>query len=567
MNDSEQPEDLEQHEDPKRTDDRALRAMKNAAESQTRPSGEQTDPPLRVVPDDAMTIPGIASGIHRLDERLGGLEQGGVYLFAGPPGPSKMVAALQFLHQGVSGGERGLLLSSSEAEEILDVAGAWGFDLDTAWKEDCLEVIGFRDDFEMRVLRSTEPEDALEELGQLADPEITRIAVDPGSLFLQGGTRTLLGRTFLEWARRHSATVVATLSVDSHGSLPAAAEWLVQATSGVFLFEKRQDGLQQISLQRAIPGAAGSEDPITLQLIPGKGLTAPDRFPTRRRSDRPAGEANRVLLLSLVEPGTSDLEGWVRSTFRAEVVATPLDALAALRGGAAFGGVLIHSPRRRIREAAQACRAIRPLTGAAVVVASDEAIRSSDRVTFLEAGADDCLTGGVDFRELGARLDQAVKTGGKPHGHTDAVRAVPAALQGGVVDPAFLASEAARRSQDPSASVFTLVAIGSGPDQAEELLEIVADEIRREEGDLAARGPDGCVVLLQGTRRGPAGAFLARVRSAVELRLGGDRAMLFQVATNPADHDQVESLLSRFEADSGDRQPTAGPGGSDDPRA
>lgn len=361
--------------------------------------------------------------------------------------------------------------------------------------------------------------------------------------------------------------MVATLPVDSDGSLPAAAEWLVHASSGVFLFERRPDGLHQISLQRSFPGMAGSEDPITLQLLPGKGLTAPDRFPTRRRSDRPAGDADRVLLLSLVDPGTSDLEGWVRGAFRADIVETPLEAVAAVRGGGSFGGVLIHAPRRRIREAAQACRAIRPLTAAAIVVASDDAIRSTDRVTFLEAGADDCLSGGVDFRELGARLDQAVKVGGKPHGQGDGVRAVPASLRGGLVDPGSLASEVARRRGDPSNSVFSLVLIGSESAGDAELLDVLAGEIRGDEGDLVSRGREGCLVLLQGARREPARAFLSRVRASLEMKLGGDSALRFQVGTHPAEPELLESLITRFTTATGGGDAPSGPGGPDGPEA
>lgn len=567
MKDLEQTKDVEENEDLEQHRDLSRRAMEKAADSQPRVPGERPDSQLRVVPDDALTIPGVASGIGRLDERMGGFEQGGVYLFVGSPGPSKMVAALQFLHQGIASEEKGLLLTTSRAEDILEVAQAWGFDLNDAWKDGRLEVIGFRDDFEMRVLRSIEPEDALEELSLLAGPEVARIAVDPGSLFLQGGAKTLLGRTFLEWARRHPATVVATLSVDSDGGLPAAAEWLVHATTGVFLFEKREDGLQEISLQRSLPGRAGSEDPITLQLTSTMGLTAPGRVPTRRRSDRPAGDADRILLVSLVEPGTSDLEGWVKDTFRADMVATPLDAVAALRAGRSFGGVLIHVPRTRVRQAAQACRAIRPLTAAAIVVASDDAIRSTDRVTFLEAGADDCLSGGVDFRELGARLEQAVKVGGKPDGQDHGVRAVPTSLTGGTVEPARLASEADRRSRDPSSSGFSLVVVGSETAGDTTLLDVLANEIRSDEGDLVCRGPEGCLVLLQGARRGPARAFLDRVRFSLEKRLGGAAALRFRVTTNPSEHEQVKSLLSRFIAAAADGDAPSAQGGSNGPEA
>ncbi len=540
--------------------------MENAAESKTGKLEAPRDGHLRVVSDEGLTIPGVSSGILPLDERLGGLEEGGVYLFAGPPGPAKMVAVLQFLHEGVSQGERGLLLSSSDPEGILEVSRAWGFDFGSAWREGTFDIVGFREDFEMRVLRSAEPHDALEELDTLVDPEISRIGVDPGSLFLEGGAKTLLGRAFLEWARRRRATVAVTLSVDSEDGLPSAAEWLVHAATGVFLVGKRPEGLHQISLQQAFPAVAGGDDPVSVILSPGKGLAAPDRFPARRRSDRPAGAADRVLLLSLVEAETSDLEVWVRDTFRADVAGAPLDAVAALRGGATFGSIVVHAPRKRIREAAQACRAMRPLTSAPIIVASDDALRSTDRVTFLEAGADDCLTGGIDFRELGARLRQAVRAGGKPAGQEGVMKAVPRDPIGGVAEPTVLAAEAARRSADPERSVFSLVHLESPSIAPEDLLKVLSGEIRADEGDLVSLGPRGCLILLNGARSGSVRAFLTRVRTGIEAPLGGDADLSEEVVMNPAERERVESMLTRFVASMARNPAPENPGGSSGPQ-
>ena len=166
--------------------------------------------------------------------------------------------------------------------------------LEEAWQAGRLEILGFRDDFEMRVMRSTEPEDTMEELGRLVSSDVARIAVDPGSLFLGGGARTLVGRAFLDWAREHPATVWATLSVEGTGTLPSAAEWLVQDTNGVFLIDRRTDGLYQVRMHRAIPAPNGGEDPVTLQLDPGKGLVAPDRVPSRRRCTIPGSPSKRL---------------------------------------------------------------------------------------------------------------------------------------------------------------------------------------------------------------------------------------------------------------------------------
>jgi KaiC/GvpD/RAD55 family RecA-like ATPase len=112
-----------------------------------------------VVTDTAVDL--IPTGIGPLDERVGGLQPGGSYLIVGTPGPAKMVAAFQFLHTGLANGEPALLLSNADEEGALGVARAWGFDLETYWRDGSLSLLGFKDDFELRAIRSVEPEEVL----------------------------------------------------------------------------------------------------------------------------------------------------------------------------------------------------------------------------------------------------------------------------------------------------------------------------------------------------------------------------------------------------------------------
>jgi DNA-binding response OmpR family regulator len=420
--------------------------------------------------------------------------------------------------------------------------------MDDAWRDGRLEILGFRDDFEMRVMRSTEPETALDELSQLVPPGVTRIGVDPGSMFLGGGVRTLVGRTFLDWASRQPATVWATLSVEGTGSLPSSAEWLVQSTSGVILIERRTDGLYQARMNRAVPSANGVEESVTLQLDPGTGLTAPEKFPSRRRSDRPLGDPNQLLLVSLGKEAASEMQAWAKSVFETQVVTQSLDAVAHLQGGAAFGGVLVHASRAQIREAVQVSRAIRPLTAAAIVVASDDAIRSTDRVALLEAGADDCLSGGVDFRELTTRIQQAVEAGGKAVASRGALAAEPEPPKGGPVTMQELLKEVDLRAGKPLQAVFSLVRLGAPEMGQAKLAEALEDAIRGEEGDLVAPGSHGeCMVLLQGARRDPANAFLKRFTGILAKQLGRDPAIRSEILSHPAEGD----LIGEFMAGSG----------------
>lgn len=495
----------------------------------------------------------VSTGIEPLDERVGGLEQGGTYLVVGAPGPEKMVAALQFLHAGVENGEPCLLVTNADIASILDVAEAWGFDLRPAWESGVLQILGFKEDFELRAIRSIAPEEVLEELDSIVRADRTRIAVDPGTMFLSGGAKTLLGSAFLGWARRQDATVMATFSVDGGArSLPSSADWLVSATTARLLLEKRNDGLYQVTVAKAIPSRGEREETISLELAAGSGLVRPERYPSRRGVDRGGIDEDRLLLVSLGGAHAADLEAWASSAYEADVVSEPFEAVAAVQAGTKYGGVLIHSPRKQVREAVQACRAIRPLSRAAIVFASDDAIRSTDRIHILEAGADDCLSGGLDFRELGLRIRQSIATGAKPvaaqngnGSRPDPIGATHEAFPDGVVPADVFAEQVGLRAADPGLAFFCVLDVKSDAIQPDEMQGSLADQMRSEEGDLVTRVEAGSALLLQGARETQLGPFVERLRG----RLGGE-GLEVEVLSHPADHDRIVALLG--DADAGD---------------
>lgn len=500
----------------------------------------------------------LRSGIVPLDERTGGLEAGGTYLVIGAPGPEKMVAALQFVHEGVRNGEPSLLLTNTTVDDMLGVASAWGFDLTEAWETGLLQVVGFRTDFELRAIRSIEPGEVLEEFEEIISPGRVRISVDPGSMFLTGGARTLLGSTFMSWARNHPATVLATFSVDGGTtSLPSSTDWLTQATTGRLLVEKRGDGLHQLTLSTAAPDADHREETISLELKPGSGLIEPRSYPARRGVDRGGIDENRLLLVSLGDEHASDLEAWARRAFETDVVAEPFAALAKVQEGNRYGGVLVHAPRRRVRDAVQACRAIRPLSRAAIVFASDDAVRSTDRVQILEAGADDCLSGGLDFRELGLRIKQAIVTGARPMTGSGVDRVESSLIPEGSDDgrvgrPEFI-RQVERRAAEAHLAFFCVLDVRAEGLASERLEATLAEQVRADDGDIVSCAADRCAVLLQGAREGQIGPFLQRLRSRLAELVGvnGGAGVAIDVLSHPADSDRIMALLGTTNGEAG----------------
>ncbi|NNL67550.1 MAG: hypothetical protein HKP30_14975, partial [Myxococcales bacterium] len=259
----------------------------------------------------------------------------------------------------------------------------------------------------------------------------------------------------------------------------------------------------------------------------------------------PGVDESRLLLISLGGDHAADVEAWATGSFNTDVVSEPFDAVARIQSDASFGGVLIHGPRVRVREAVQACKAMRPLTRAAIVFTSDDAVRSTDRINILEAGADDCLSGGIDFRELDLRIKQAIAAGSKPMPAGDSGGVDPDAADGGKLEADAFASEFERRAAHPVLGFFCVLDVASGALAPTDLEDFLVDQVRVDEGDLVSRNDERCVVLLQGAREGQLTPFLARLRSRLEERAGknGDPGLELEVLSHPAESSRIRSLL------------------------
>ena len=200
----------------------------------------------------------------------------------------------------------------------------------------------------------------------------------------------------------------------------------------------------------------------------------------------------------------------------------------------------------------QACRALRPLTRAAIVFASDDAVRSTDRINVLEAGADDCLSGGIDFRELDLRIRQAIASESPPVPDGDRFGGRPVAPRlvadeaGSSVSPERLRHEITRRAADPVQKFFCVLDVTSTALDTEPLEELLAHQVRAEEGDLVAAEGGRCTVLLQGAREAQLGAFLdrlqARLRGAAK-GAGGHTPADVTVLSHPADAERIRALV------------------------
>jgi KaiC/GvpD/RAD55 family RecA-like ATPase len=83
----------------------------------------------------------VHTGIDGLDGLLeGGYPKGSVVLIAGTPGTGKTIICFQYIHAGITNGEKCLFFTSDERiQNLIDQAKKFGFDFETAIKEGLLK--------------------------------------------------------------------------------------------------------------------------------------------------------------------------------------------------------------------------------------------------------------------------------------------------------------------------------------------------------------------------------------------------------------------------------------------
>lgn len=482
-----------------------------------------------------MTIP---SGIPALDERTGGLEEGELHLLCSPPIPARTSALVQFLAAGLEEEQRVALVSRLLPERLFRAAGSRGPALERAWEERRLVLAGFRGEYEARLRRAGKPAEVYEELARLLDPTPARLAIDPATALWKGRGDGGAAGAFVDFAGGSGMTVLAAGALELDGELPLASELVVQAAAGVFSLREGANGLLELSVRKA-HGRSPGTDGITLELRREGELASPTVAPARRRTDTPPRAADRMLYLPLDRRLPEELVEWLRASYRVTGVTEPLDLVSRLQEEDAeerFGLILISLGRQRLEEVVDVCRVCRRLRpGVFVAVVSEESLRASDRARIVRAGADQCVTGGLDREELASRLELAAPPADRPPERRapgsdrseqegrGTQRGEDPGDEGGPPEPGEeegpLREEAFRaRLRKALASegeqLFTVVRFARGA--KDDVVTRLAGEIRSDEGDAVGILADRPAVWLADTLPAQAAAFVRRVRVMLE---------------------------------------------------
>jgi KaiC/GvpD/RAD55 family RecA-like ATPase len=454
----------------------------------------------------------IQTGIEPFDQRTGGLKTGGLYLLAGAPGSGKLAVVLQFLQGGLEAGERVGLLTSFAPEEVFEQAQHLGFDLEGPWREGRFRLLGYATAFEQLLLSAAEPAQAFEELSALIGADATRIGADPGKPLWETRAGTALSKRFLDWGRSLQATALVTVASDLADTQSPATEWVLQGATGVFKIERLPNGLRHLWVRRISP-PIDEQGPVSLELVPGQGLRAPAGRFDRRRTDAPIGSERRLLFLTLAEKAPEELLGWARRQYETVEADDPLRVVSRLQDGEVFGLVLVYLDRDHSAQAAEASRAIRPLTGAPIILATDDRVRATDRTQALDAGANDFLSDNFNLVELSSRIDRAWRTSIGLSSIRRGEEATAAPPQGVVAAESF-ANQVRERLADTRAAPFALIRARCSDPRGGGLGEVLLKHVR-DAGDFVGGVPGGFAVVLQGARPRQAEGYLARVRETL----------------------------------------------------
>lgn len=477
----------------------------------------------------------ISSGVAPFDERVGGLRAGGLYLLAGSPGSGKLPFLLQFLAAGLDVDEKLAFLGGHSPDELFEQARHWGLQgLESAWKQGRLTILGYRGEYPRRILNAADPEEAFGELTESLGGAVSRLAVDPGTLLWETRAGTAMAHSFLKWHEASGATLLATAVTDLDDNLPRSTDWVVQRAAGVFHFARLRNGLREMTVFSMRPPV---EDPgaITLEMRPGKGLSAPSSAPDRRAGDVAVADRRRLLLLRMTEEISEDVEDWLNREYEVRDTRDAQQVFALLQAER-WGGVCIAVERSGIDEAIRVCRTVRPLTAGAVVLLSRGQLRSSDRARAMEAGADDILRQDVVLRELKYRFRRAaacVVCDRDVSGDPD--RPLPIR---DLVESEVFSMEVRQRLESPSLGYLTLLLVPDtvGP----EVLSALRSSVRIDAGDFVGHVNSAYGVVLQDARGRHARIYMERALRSLAPSAGAPEVTIL---TSPEEADEIRAAL------------------------
>ncbi len=435
--------------------------------------------------------------------------------------------ALQFVNQGLRSGDKVLLLTHANREDLLSQAGYLGIDLRTAIRENRALVLRYRPDFARRLAKAGTADHALEDLRRaVSEHRPRRLTIDPFAPLLEDGSASPVAAAALaELLELSQATALLTYSEDLASDYDRRVEPLVHAAAGVFRIfrddlEVRK--LEVVSLRQPAVGVS-----LGKPVLHNESVAAP---------------VGPLFLVHVVESPTEELLSTLRLQHEVEVHQDAATVAAAT-------ALIIETDHATLDLAREILRSnARESTRAPIVVVTRFNLRSLDRARLLRDGADEVLAGDMGAPELLQRLAAALRRGhlNRPpaavhedEGLTPASLGSPGALLDAERFSAALRERAAHDDAVPFA-VVRLTIHGGDPTALRALGGLVLNSMRVASGDLAASTDDSITVYLHGAGRRDVPPFVDRLRSR---RASGAPPLRVTSAYFPSDGAAVRQLV------------------------
>jgi CheY-like chemotaxis protein/KaiC/GvpD/RAD55 family RecA-like ATPase len=222
------------------------------------------------------------TGIAPIDDQVGGLCRGRVYLGQGGVGGGKSVLAVQFLHRALERGEGAVLVTTDRVDTVLYVGNSVGLDLQPHVRSGKLVVVGLAERFEY-ALETREDVVALagEIASYAAECGATRIAVNSILTILCSAPRLVLSAPLMtdlvDGLERSGSTTLILADDPVTPQEELAMAYLKRTSFGTIVLspEKHGRGSGVLKLDR-MHGVAAAGDGLPFRIAFGTGLVTVD---------------------------------------------------------------------------------------------------------------------------------------------------------------------------------------------------------------------------------------------------------------------------------------------------
>ena len=367
--------------------------------------------------EERMSGPRIISGLDLIDFGAGGLYPDKTYLIQGSAGTGKSIIGIQFLARGLELGDTGVLITNRKPEDLLTQAATLGFPLDDAVSRGQLKILNPSNRYFELVESPADVMAIMDELGDyIRESGAKRLVVDT--------IHSLINTTY----SGHFTMTITQSIANAFEELPVTT----------LLIGGDEQDAEQIpvlrTLQDMVFGVVElSEDPSTggrkmrlkkLRYASTDGMSAHYRILNGRGLINYQGDGEMVKDITqpwdaesrrtvLVIGSGPDTIKRIKEALGSEyqVSAEPDYTAGVERAKQERPGLVLLTPSRSL-SAMQAVVELSRGSDSSVAFLSPRANRSTDKVLYLRAGADDFITEPFSGAELRARTEALIRRSG-----------------------------------------------------------------------------------------------------------------------------------------------------------